>query len=109
MDYSSDAITLEQVIVYVSEYLTFSDVYSLPTTTTTTLDSYVLPLIQKYTSEAGQMLIIQNQIGTITYKENNTTNTNRLEELVRISIRVADNYEVEENWWEQMYVKGGNN
>ena len=124
LDYSADLITLDQVKIYVSEYVLLGDVYSLPATTTTALDTYLLPLISKYTSSASQMLIIDNAIGTITFKDNtkavaSTFNEAFIKDYSRssfyenykaINIKTADSYKEETyaGWWTNMY-KGGNN
>lgn len=123
LQYTTDTITLEQVKVYVSEYVMFGDVYSLPTTTTTALDTYLLPLISKYTTSASQMLIIGNALGTITFKDDkaavaSTFNADFIKDYSRssffetyksTSIKAADEYkEPTNNWWNEMY-KGGNN
>ena len=123
LQYTTDTITLEQVKVYVSEYVMFGDVYSLPTTTTTALDTYLLPLISKYTTSASQMLIIGNALGTITFKDDkaavaSTFNADFIKDYSRssffetyksTSIKAADGYkEPTNNWWNEMY-KGGNN
>ena len=101
----------------------FGDVYSLPSTTVTALDAYILPLISKYTSSASQMLIIGNALGTITFKDDkaavaSTFNADFIKDYSRssffetyksTSIKAADGYkEPTNNWWNEMY-KGGNN
>ena len=124
LDYTKDEITLNQVKIYVAEYVMLGDVYSLPTSTTTALDTYLLPLISKYTSSASQMLIIDNAIGTITFKDdaakvastfneafiNDYSRSSFYETYKNINIKTADAYEETPyaNWWTNMY-KGGNN
>ena len=109
--------------IYVAEYVMLGDVYSLPTSTTTALDTYLLPLISKYTTSASQMLIINNVLGTITFKDDkaavaSTFNADFIKAYSRssfyetyksTSIKAADNYaEQTNNWWNEMY-KGGSN
>ena len=124
LDYTADEITLEQVKIYVAEYVMLGDVYSLPTSTTTALDTYLLPLISKYTSSASQMLIIDNAIGAISFKDNTAkvastfneafissySRSNFYENFKQINIKTADSYEetTYADWWTNMY-KGGNN
>ena len=105
--YTENEINLEQVKVYVAEYVMFGDVYSLPTTTTTALDTYLLPLITKYTSSASQMLIINNVIGTMTFAENNEARNEFYAKYIEINKNSADSYEYDTTWWNTMY--GGNN
>ena len=56
--YDTEIVNLEQVKVYVSEYVLLGDVYSLPSTTNAALDAYVLPLITKYTGNASQQKVV---------------------------------------------------
>ena len=112
IEYTTDEITYKQVKVYVAEYVLFGDVYSLPETTTTALDQYLLPLIQKYTSQAGQSFIISNAVGTITFKTENAARNDFYNEYMMINLRTADNYDVDASWWKAMHnveVEGGNN
>ena len=67
MEYISKEITLDQVKVYVSEYVLFGDVYSLPSTTTAALDAYLLPFITKYTGSASQQKLVELELGTINF------------------------------------------
>ena len=67
LKYNENEITLEQVKVYVSEYVLFGDVYSLPSTTTAALDEYLLPFITKYTGTASQQKLVKLELGTINF------------------------------------------
>lgn len=79
--YETNVITKEQVKVYVAEYMLYGDVYSLPTSTTAALDTYLATLVSKYTSSASKTQIIKNTLGAVTLANENKTvakNTNGL-------------------------------
>lgn len=124
LTYDSDKASKDAVKVYVSEYVMFNDVYSLPETTTTALDTFLSPVLQKYLSSASQTLIVSNAIGAITFANNaeainstfndafktGFTRTAFLEQFIEYNKQAADNYgeETYKDWWTTMY-KGGNN
>jgi hypothetical protein len=113
-------------MVYVSEYVMFNAVHSLPASTTTALETFVAPFITKYTSNASQLTIIGNVLGEIEYKNNDaavksTFNDTFIEgytrsafysEYLSIMQDSADGYEEETSsleWWNMLYTaKGGN-
>ena len=120
LDYTKKEINLKQVIVYVSEYVMFGDVYSLPSTTTAALDAYLLPVISKYTGAASQQKLVAKEIGKITfkysgelsdefnpafkaeYKENGRAGF--FAEYNTILQNTDDNYDLQyESWWTKMY------
>ena len=126
VDFESETITLDQVKIYVAEYLLLGDVYSMPTETVAALDAYILPLIEKYTSQASLLMIANNTIGglnTITFAETNElsasfndafketyTRGNFLEGYIKTLQNSQDSYNTTNDWWSAMYnVKGGNN
>lgn len=107
LDYSSDNITEEQIKVYVAEYVLLGDVYSLPSTTITALDTYILPLISKYTGTAGQLTIVQNVLGGIDFA-NDAQETFYKGYIKLLQNRESDYDETYNSWWSEMY-KGGSN
>ena len=129
MNYSSKEITLEQVKVYVSEYVLFGDVYSLPSTTTAALDAYLLPFITKYTGSASQQKLVELELGEITFSYNgelsssfndafkaeyNAEGRDGFLVIYREKTQNAENnYDSElASWWTDMYqqkAQGGNN
>ena len=118
LTYDKDEITVDQIKVYVAEYLLFGDVYSLPTTTVAALDAYVLPILTKFTGTASQYIIERNIIGTVTYSYNGElsdafndafttayTRSGYMTKYYQILQDVEDQYQAPtyENWWEKMY------
>lgn len=116
--FSSDLITEDQVKVYVSEYLIYGDVYSLPNVTTTALDAYVLPLIQKYNSSASQFIQIKNKFADLDFKLTTAVNPNGNEAFNSSYTRadflnnyietlknsaVSYDFDSQPDWWENMY------
>jgi len=127
LTYDTDKVNRKQIMVYVSEYVMFNSIHSLPASTTTALETFVAPFITKYTSNASQLTIIGNVLGKIEYKNNDATikstfNDAFIEGYTReafynkyltIMQTSADGYnELESgdlNWWNMMYTeKGGN-
>ena len=107
VNYEKDEINIEQIKVYVAEYVLLGDVYSLPTETITALDAYILPLISKYTGSAGQMTIANNVLGGINFK--NADRTAFYNEYIQIMQRSESEYDSRyDAWWNEMY-KGGSN
>ena len=126
LDYSLNEITEAQIKVYVAEYVLFGDVYSLPSSTKAALDAYILPLISKYKGQASQQKLIEVELGNIEFNETGALSTlfndafrNEYKEKGRAGFadkyneilqKVEDDYETPyENWWTDMYVKGGSN
>ena len=70
LTYDTDKVNRKQIMVYVSEYVMFNTIHSLPASTTTALETFVAPFITKYTSNASQLTIIGNVLGKIEYKNN---------------------------------------
>ena len=117
LEYTSDKATLAQTKVYVLEYLLLGDVYSLPEATTTALDTFILPLIERYTSAASQYNQILKAMGEITFASTSAvtigndafkegyTRKDFLNSYVDIQERVADSYDTDlyPNWWTVMY------
>ena len=99
------------------EYLLLGDVYSLPEATTTALDTFILPLIERYTSAASQYNQILKAMGEITFASTSAvtigndafkegyTRKDFLNSYVDIQERVADSYDTDlyPNWWTVMY------
>ena len=130
LTYDKDQITAEQIKVYIAEYLLFGDVYSLPASTITALDTYVLPIITKYTGTASQLTIEYNklsEVGTIEFLyegtlssqfnkdfKDNYTKESYVERYYQILHNVEDQYEenpLYKDWWTKMYsttTTGGN-
>ena len=123
-------LTAEQIKVYIAEYLLFGDVYSLPASTIAALDTYVLPIITKYTGTASQLTIeynTLNKVGTIEYLyegtlssqfnkdfKDNYSKESYVERYYQILHDVEDQYSAEpqyKDWWTKMYstsTTGGN-
>ena len=120
-DFASKNITKDQIKVYVSDYLIFGDVYSLPESTTLALDAFVLPLIERYTNASNILLrstlkeiTFANDSEALTSEELNAdfkTNYKRsdyLDSYEDITKRTLDSYtDKYPNWWTNMY-PGGN-
>lgn len=104
-DYELDKASTNLIKVYVLDYLLLGDVYSLPTTTTTALDTFLLPLIQRYTSSASQYRQILDTMGDITFTTEAAARSQFLNDYITIQQNVADNYDSElyANWWTVMY------
>ena len=120
LEYDEDMVNVNQVKVYVAEYLLLGDVYSLPATTTAALDAYVLPLITKYTGNASQQLIVSKELGEITFHYsgklsadfnegfvtdyNTKGRTGFLQYYNTILQNSEDGYDPQyANWWTEMY------
>ena len=123
LTYEEDLFTEQQVKAYIAEYILLGDVYSLPSSTITALDEYVLPYITKYVGNASQMNIVGNELGSIKFDYNEALSENVfsaefiaeykdrenfLKEYIEILENTEDNYDVKfDAWWNEMY-EGGN-
>ena len=125
--YDTEMVNLNQVKVYVSEYVLLGDVYSLPSTTNAALDAYILPLITKYTGSASQQKIVAAkfaELGALKFDYetdlsveanpefnsafiadyNNKDRAGFLEKYNTILQDSEDGYDPQqENWWTTMY------
>lgn len=103
-DFALDKASINLVKVYVLDYLLLGDVHSLPEATTTALDTFLLPLIERYTSSASQYRQILDAMGSITFAAEADARSAFLNEYIAIQQRVADSYDDSNaTWWTAMY------
>ena len=125
--YDTDEVNVEQIKVYVAEYILLGDVYSLPASTIAALDAYVLPLISKYVGSANQQLILGSKLGKITFNTTGFTLSEHFNEEFAESYdrneffdtynailrKTEDSYlDTYSQWWssmENMFNQGGTN
>lgn len=122
-DFANDEANKNLVKVYLYDYLLSSSVTSLPASTTSALNAYLLPLIQRYTSTVSQFIMMENTLGALTFNysaactcgneayNNAYTRTNSVENYVQYLIdSLTDFNDKYPTWWDNMYtaIKGAN-
>jgi hypothetical protein len=116
-DFANEEANAKLIKAYLYDYLLFQSVSSLPTSTTSALGAYLLPLLQRYVSGTSQQIIIKNTLGTVTFDYTEAchvgldeafdtafTRADFANERYVILERQYDEYEeAYENWWNTFY------
>ncbi len=111
--YNDDQIiSLNQVKLFVYEYLKSSSTNLFPSSITTALTTYLLPVYEKYNDSATQReLLLNNLLGQIDFTDQK--NADRLVEMMAINRRISDDYLTDTdmgnnfvNWWSNILTGG---
>ncbi len=106
-------LTVEQIRLYVLEYITNSTSNLTPSAITSAIESFLAPVVTRYTSDETQrdviIYLIETKAGKITFAGDNA---DRYEKIVEINHKTADDYisiyfeedttntlKTYENWW----------
>lgn len=114
----SDSIaTIDQITLFVYEYLNYSTSEFFPSSVQSYISSYILPVYQRYTGDASQRVLLYNKMLNNTMTFANAANNDRLEEVMNINKRSADSYYANDDeanlfpdWWTEILklTLGGN-
>ncbi len=114
---NNGSISLNQVKVYLYEYLSSSDVQLIPSELVGALGEFLTPVLSRYTSSATQRELLINFLSSFSNSNitfTNTANNTRFENIRIINKNLEDNYLSETDiannfggWWTRI-VTGGN-
>ena len=106
-DYNQKQACLKAITIYIHDYLLLGDVNSLPAEVVNYLDTYLLPLLTRYTSSASQYTIMNNVLSGITYNKR-ANGAQEVSDWIAYSQNTLDDYDSTKypNWWVNLYNKG---